>query len=107
MSWRYQPVWRDDPGGRCYSICELHFDADDKLKAWTESAEMWPSGETIEELASDLVRMYVDCASWAPVAFESLAVGMTFNKLISREESEAIVEMFKKVPLRERFQGTA
>lgn len=107
MSWRYQAVWRDDPAGRCYSICELHFDKNDRLDAWTEAAAIQPIGATLDELMAELVHMYVDCARWAPVAFESLRQGMTFDKLISREEAEYIAEMFEGIPVRSRVQGSA
>lgn len=106
-AWRYQPVWRDTPIERVYSICEIYIDENDRLEAWTESPEIWPGGNSKEEALLDIMRMYVDCARWEAVPFESLRVGMVFDKLISREEAEGMAEMFEQIPIRERTRSTA
>lgn len=77
--WRYQVVFQDDPGGRCYTLCECHFDADDRLVAWTERPAMEPSGETPDELRGDLARMLADAYKWEPVKYDDLEPGMTFK----------------------------
>src|SRR6478609_2507378 len=33
--WRYQPVYRDDPGGQTITLCEVYLDADGRLEGWT------------------------------------------------------------------------
>lgn len=78
--WRYQPVYRDDPGGRSITLCECYFDADGRLEAWTEDPAMHPQGETTEELSRDIARMLADAYKWVPVAFDDLHVGMTFER---------------------------
>jgi|SRR5579859_6526601 len=107
MGWRYQAVWREDPAGRFYSFCELHFDGNDQLTSWTECAEIPAMGDTPDALLNDLVRMYVDAARWVPVAFSDLRVGMQFEKLISRKEAEDIAEIFEGIPVRFRVHGSA
>lgn len=106
-AWRYQPVWRDGPDVRVYSICEIHLDENDRLESWTETAEVWPGGESKHALLLDLMRMYIHCARWEAIPFNALRVGMLFDKLISREEAEAMAEMFDRIPIRERIRGTA
>lgn len=78
--WRYQTVFRDDAAGRCYTLCECHFDATDRLVAWTERPAMEPSGETPDELRGDLARMLADAYKWEPVNFDTMRTGMTFER---------------------------
>lgn len=107
MAWRYQPVWRDGTDGRIFSVCTIFVDDDDRLTKWCCEPEDWAGGESIQEMLTDLMRMYVDCARWEPVAFDSLHVGMTFDLLISRAEAESLAEEFEKIPVRERVVGSA
>jgi hypothetical protein len=97
--WRYQTVLRDDGGGRCYTLCECHFDADNRLVAWTERPAMEPSGETPEELRGDLARMLADAYKWEPVNFDTMRTGMTFEhtgvnveRMISALEAAKVVQ---------------
>ena len=83
--WRYQTVYfehRTCNNGitREYSLCEVYLDKDGKLDKWTESRSMSPMGESVEELLGDLQFMLNDAAKWESVEFESMQVGMTFNK---------------------------
>lgn len=51
-SWEYRVLRRD--GELC--IIEAHYDTDGfTIKAWVE--DVWPSGETVEELREDLTDM--------------------------------------------------
>lgn len=78
--WRYQPVFRDDPlVGRTFSLVEMYFDNDDKLEDWTEKG-VTPEGEDMEELMTDFRHMIVDAMKWVPMPFDSLRVGMTFER---------------------------
>ena len=80
MNWRYQPVYKSDAAGSAVTLCECYFNKEGKIRRWTESAAMEPLGATIEELQQDLIRMLVDSYKWEPVAFDSLHVGMTFQR---------------------------
>ena len=84
-TWRYQAVFgenENDFDGTCnvYTICEVYLDADGKLEFWTESEAIAASGETIEELTADLQLMLKDISTWQPIHFDSLEIGMTFEK---------------------------
>lgn len=96
--WRYQAVYEDDPVGRQYSFCEVYFDKNDRLHAWTETAGAVPCGEDLEQLTKDLVRMYVDACRWAAVAFSDLRVGMTFTRLIAPQDAEMLAVFFDQIP---------
>jgi hypothetical protein len=83
--WRYQAVYieRDaDENEKIleFSICEVYLDKDGKLKMWTESHRMSPYGETIDELIGDLQFMIDDVRKWQPVPFNSMQVGMDFER---------------------------
>jgi hypothetical protein len=79
--WRYQPVYVENgDGDRGLTLCEVYFDEDGKLKAWTEDPAMSPGGETVEELYRDITRMLADAYKWQPVVFGALRVGMTFDR---------------------------
>jgi hypothetical protein len=78
--WRYQAVYIDDEAGHAVTVCEVYFDADNKLKAWTENSAVAPHGETLEDLSHDLCWMLASVWKWKPVAFSDLHVGMTFER---------------------------
>lgn len=79
--WRYQPVYTENGEGDCgITLCEVYFYEDGTLKAWTEDPAIAPGGETWEELSKDLCRMLADTYKWRTVAFNSLRVGMTFER---------------------------
>ena len=83
--WRYQAVYiehdtADKEKTADFSICEVYLDKDGKLEMWTESHKMSPHGETLEELAEDLQFMTDDVRKWKPVPFNSLQVGMNFER---------------------------
>ena len=80
-AWRYQAVYvtpNDDVIE--YSICEVYLDKDDNLEAWTENFNISPSGNTIEELVGDIQLMLGDAKKWKAVPFDSLCVGMNFER---------------------------
>ena len=92
MSWRYQPVWRDDPAsGRSYSLCEVYLDRHGRLDHWTECAAIPASGEDLGDLIGDLRHMLEDAEEWEPVRFASLMVGMRFKRR-ERTHSRASTE---------------
>jgi len=83
--WRYQAVFleRDideDEKAREYSICEIYLDKDGKLEMWTENPSIAPYGLSYSELTKSLRLMLKDIEIWEAVAFDSLSVGMTFEK---------------------------
>ena len=83
--WRYQVVYDKTIDGLnednfAYTICEVYLDDDGKLECWTEGKSIAPYGESIDELNSDLQMMQRDLATWKPVPFDSLSVGMTFER---------------------------
>jgi len=83
--WRYQAVYieRDvgeDEKAKEYSICEIYIDKDGKLEMWTENPRIAPYGLSDIELAEGLRLMLEDIGIWKAVAFDSLCVGMTFEK---------------------------
>jgi len=80
MNWRYQPVYRDDAAGRAVTLCECYFNRDGRLHSWTERPAIEPVGETTAELQRDLIQMLADAYKWEPVAFDSLRVGMKFER---------------------------
>lgn len=83
--WRYQAVYAENNnemgGTYCgYTICEVYLDKDGSLETWTEKSSIAPSGETVDELTNDLQLMLNDIAEWKPVPFESLYIGMVFER---------------------------
>lgn len=78
MSWRYQPVWSDNNSERMFGICEVYLDTHGKLAMWTESMEMAPIGDDIEDLTKTCAMMLVDAQKWVPVEHATMHVGMTF-----------------------------
>ncbi|MCL2591969.1 MAG: hypothetical protein FWD82_01265 [Defluviitaleaceae bacterium] len=83
--WRYQAVYTSNNSdnnetSKEYSLCEVYLDKDGKLESWTESRFMSPMGYTVDELMGDLQIMLDDAAKWKPVEFESMQVGMCFQR---------------------------
>ena len=84
--WRYQMVYTEKDGVKEYGIIEVYCDSEDKLEMWT-TEKIRPIGSDFaglngaKELIKDLELMLVDAKSWAPVSFDILAVGMTFNQI--------------------------
>jgi hypothetical protein len=78
--WRYQPVYWEDDAGPVMTLCEVYFDENDRLKMWTTDPAMHPMGATFEDLSRDLCWMLANAYKWRPVAFNSLRVGMTFER---------------------------
>lgn len=91
-AWRYQPVWKDFGEQRVYSLCEVYIDADGKLESWTDDPAMIPQGEEPDELRMDLTHMLMDSMRWVPVAVDTLTVGMTFQRAITREQCNEIAD---------------
>lgn len=94
--WRYQPVWTEQRGEKYYGLCELHFDGAGKLESWTENPSIAPGGNLWTELTGDLTMMLADAYRWRPVSFDSLAPGMTFERLLSEEHCETIAKMIEQ-----------
>ena len=115
--WRYQPIFDTQDGETLFYLIEVWLDDRERLTAWVsrdqaplpESFTAWvtrdqapplelpfsyPAGESMGRLQVDLVRMYVDSWCWAPVAFDSLRVGMTFRRLVSAEERNRLADGF-------------
>jgi hypothetical protein len=81
MTWRFQPVYSDSFGERTYSLCEVYFDTDDRLMHWTQENTLTPLGDSsISDLLDDLQEMLSDAALWKPVPYDSLRIGMTFER---------------------------
>ncbi|MCL2564409.1 MAG: hypothetical protein FWE24_01185 [Defluviitaleaceae bacterium] len=83
--WRYQTLYiehgtGDDEITREYTLCEVYLDKDGKLEDSNENHAMSPMGDSVDELIGTLQIMLEDAAKWEPVEFESMQVGMTFNK---------------------------
>lgn len=78
--WHYQPVFIVVKDEIVFSVCECHFDADDRLVSWTESPAMIPLGESMDELTTDLIQMLADCYKWEPVSFYDMTVGMRIKR---------------------------
>lgn len=97
MSWRYQPIWWEDSGGRTYGLCEMYFDQRDRLTRWSAEPFTWPQGDDMEELTNDIVMMLVDAYRWRPVAFADLRAGMTFEKAIDSKQAEALAQMVERM----------
>lgn len=95
-NWRYQPVWIEQEGEKYYGLCEVYFDAADRLEKWTENTSIAPGGITWGELTGDLTMMLADAYRWRPVDAATLAVGMTFERLLSEEHCEAIAKMIEQ-----------
>jgi len=93
MTWRYQPVWTEQNGERYFSLCEVYFDDDSKLRAWTENNLVAAGGESQDELRRDLVNMLVDSYRWHPVEFLKLEIGMTFERAVSPEQFESLAQL--------------
>lgn len=93
--WRYQPVYVEEGDEFIVSLCEVYFDNDGKLSAWTEDAEMSPSGSSIDELSRDLVHMLSDAYKWRPVRFSDLRPGMTFERAIPQDEAERLADFIE------------
>lgn len=79
MTWLYLPVFVTLDESREYSFCEVYLDNEGRVKTWTESHEIAPSGETLEELQADLQHMLDDLARWEPVELSTLARGMVLR----------------------------
>ena|SRR3990167_10757470 len=100
MPWRYQPVIvTESDGDESCGICELYFDDSGDLTRWTANPFIYPAGETIQGLTSDLIRMLMDAYSWVPVRFAELRPGMTFERALSQEQREGIARMVETVGL--------
>lgn len=80
-TWRYQPVYTEDPdGARTYSLCEVYLDDAGKLEMWTEEKRMTPTGETAQDLIGDLIMMLSDAHKWEPVRFDDMEPGMQLER---------------------------
>ena len=97
MTWRYQPIWWEDSGGRTFGLCEMHFDQRDRLILWSAEPFTWPQGDDMEHLTNDLVRMLVDAYRWQPISFAELRVGMTFEKAIDSQQAEALAQFAERM----------
>lgn len=95
MSWRYQPVWKDYEDGPVYSLCEVYFEDDGTLRAWTEEPAMTPQGNDLRDLQGDLAHMLCDAWKWQPVKFDELKVGMTFERAVTQEQGEHIATLIE------------
>ena len=84
-SWRYQPVsteYRHSDGmvETTVSLCEVHFDLDGRLVAWTENPMMMALGNDAEDLLGTLDRMREAVRRWRIVPHAGLTVGMAFEE---------------------------
>ena len=95
-SWRYQPVYIDEPIGRLVTLIEAHFDENGIFSMWTEG-DACPAGEDAQELAADLNRMMVDALSWEPAPRSDLKPGYVFERRISMEERLKLVDYVMEV----------
>jgi hypothetical protein len=106
--WRYQPVYVDYPDGRIFSLCEVGVSEDGALRWWTEDPAMVPQGETIESAAKDLARMMAALWKWKPVAFNSLVVGMKFQKTgVDVENMIGAMELARKMDMMAEINAAA
>lgn len=96
MSWRYQPVYMDDASGRFVGLIEAYFDDQGNFTSWTEGFPI-ASGETVEELASDLHRMIVDALSWQAAPRDQLKPGYVFEPRVSMEERRDLVDFVGQI----------
>ena len=96
MSWRYQPVYIDEPIGRTVTLIEAYFDDDGNFTSWTEG-DSCPAGETAEELASDLHRMIIDALCWEPAPRAALKPGYQFEHRVSMEERLELVDFIGQI----------
>lgn len=96
MSWRYQPVWIEYASGRTVTLVEAYFDEHGNFTSWTEG-DSCPAGETAQELADDLHRMIVDALSWEPACRASLCQGFVFERRISMEERNDLVDFVGQI----------
>jgi len=93
MTWRYQPVWIEDPdGSTVFGLCEVYFDDAGKLSAWTEEYAMAPGGDTLDDMRGEISQMFADAYKWRPVRFVDIHVGMTFDRAITQDEAEALAD---------------
>jgi hypothetical protein len=97
--WRYQPVivkrLDDDP---YVVLVECYFDADGRLTMWAEDPHSWPQGDDVEGLANDLSFMLAAVYKWKPVDFDSLHVGMTFERTgVDVEQVIAAMNAFRPI----------
>jgi len=95
-TWRYQAVYnvKEMENGKkhyTFSVCEVYLDEKGKLCMWTEDASMKPTGEIHAELIQDLEHMLRDVKEWEPVQFDSLEVGMTFEKRKSTKSEDEFI----------------
>jgi len=83
-SWRYQAVYVEHAGEKAiskeYSICEVHLDKDDKLRAWTENYHKGAFGDDLDGLIASLQLMMDDIRLWKAVPYNSLKEGMVFER---------------------------
>lgn len=106
--WRYQPVTDTDAHGQLVYLITIWVDAEERLLEWTVRRERdpdtgelapgmpceYPAGESLNSLSADLMRMYIAAWAWEPVAYDSLKPGMTFRRLISREDRASLAAYF-------------
>jgi hypothetical protein len=108
MRWRYQPVWYEQFGERCYELIEVHLDDEGKLESWTtDESPATPMGETTAELGDDIARMHIDTLTWEPVAYDALQVGMTFGAIIAPSERAALADFVNSVTVFLKGKGGA
>jgi hypothetical protein len=91
--WRYQAVYIEREIGenekvKEYSICEIYLDKDEKLEMWTENPSIAPYGLSHDELVGSLHLMLEDVEKWEAVPFDSLCIGMAFDRKDISSENE-------------------
>lgn len=96
MAWRYQPVFKDEGGERFYGLIEVYFNADKTLKGWSEEF-IRPIGNDPADLSGELTHMFVDVHKWVPVEYDSLHIGMAFERALSDEQCEEIAQLCDNV----------
>jgi len=89
--WRYQVVYiehdtGDDEITKEYTLCEVYLGKDGKLEGSTENHAMSPMGDSVDELIGTLQIMLEDAAKWEPVEFNSMQVGMTFQRIEKKSD---------------------
>lgn len=87
--WRYQPVYTEELGEKCYFLIEVYFSQignNTPKVSWT-GERVYPISSdiceepAIDDLAGTLEKMLYAVKTWKPVDFSQLSADTTFEKL--------------------------
>lgn len=92
-TWRYQPVFTVHEGEKSFSVAQVYLDKDGLLSSWSKSKAAMPAGMSRAELKDDLIKMLIDVATYQPVAFADLKVGMRFQRSLDDAERAATLKL--------------